>query len=107
MRVWHPIPVTELDNKRLLGEHVEIHAIASIITDKTKGYQNHPEVNRWRGYEIMLYLRHSQIVIEMTKRGMKHKSPLVKLKNIKSKKYWPRTWEPVDVMKQKLKEKQK
>ncbi len=75
MRVWDLSP-KYLCRPHLLGEHAEIHAIWSVITEKKEGYHNHPEVKRWRGKLKALYLRHNQVVAEMEKRGYLHKSRL-------------------------------
>ncbi len=60
----------------LLGEHRELHALWSIITNSKKAYAHHPETLRWRGKLKALYLRHEALVREMTKRGYKHHTPL-------------------------------
>ena len=73
MRVWEIKP-ERLCRKHILGEHVEIHAIWSIINNRKEGYKNHPEVNRWRGKLKSLFLRHEELVKEMEKRGYSHKS---------------------------------
>jgi len=75
MRIWD-IPTERLCRKHLIGEHSELHAIWSIITQGKKRYANHPEITRWRGKLKALYLKHDEIVNEMKKRGYKHNSPL-------------------------------
>lgn len=75
MRIWD-IPVEDLCQKHLLGEHRELHAIWTILTQNKKGYIRHPETQRWIGKLGALYKRHTQQVIEMEKRGYKHSSPL-------------------------------
>jgi hypothetical protein len=75
MRVWDISP-KKLCRNHLLGEHNEIHAIYSIISNNKKGYSNHPEVKRWEGKLKALYKRHQMVVNEMRKRGYLHKSPL-------------------------------
>jgi hypothetical protein len=60
----------------LLGEHRELHAIWSILTQRKKGYARHPETIRWRGKLKALFLRHNGLVCEMTRRGYVHGSPL-------------------------------
>jgi hypothetical protein len=59
-----------------LGEHRELHAIWSVLTNNKTGYSRHPEVIRWRGRLKALYLRHQILVKEMGKRGYRHYSPL-------------------------------
>jgi hypothetical protein len=75
MRVWD-IPPKKLCRNHLLGEHNEIHAIFSIITNNKKGYSNHPEVKRWKGKLKALYKRHQMVVYELLERGYRHGSPL-------------------------------
>jgi len=75
MRVWD-IPPDKLCRNHLLGEHRELHAIWSILTQDKKGYSNHPETLRWKGKLKALYLRHEMLVDEMQKRGYVHKTPL-------------------------------
>jgi Pyrimidine dimer DNA glycosylase len=61
-----------------LGEHRELHATWSILTNNKKGYSKHPETLRWSGKLKPLYLRHQKLVKEMGKRGYEHHSPLSK-----------------------------
>lgn len=75
MRIWD-IPPERLYRQHLLGEHRELHALWSIITNNKKGYAHHPETMRWRGKLKALYLRHEVMVEEMKKRGYKHSTPL-------------------------------
>jgi hypothetical protein len=77
MRVWD-IETKMLCNSHLLGEHREIHAIWSILTENKKGYSHHPETLRWKGKLLALYNRHEAVAFEMTKRGFNHKSNLKK-----------------------------
>ena len=62
MRSWHPIPPWCLDTPRLTGEHRELHAIFTILTDGKTGYSHHPEVTRWDGCLEALCRRHDAIV---------------------------------------------
>jgi len=75
MRIWD-IPVEKLCRNHLLGEHLELHAIWSILTKNKKGYSRHPETLRWRGKLKALYLRHQAQVKEISARGWHHKSDL-------------------------------
>ena len=75
MRIWD-IPPAQLCRNHLLGEHRELHAIWSILVHHKKGYASHPETLRWRGKQKALYLRHEQVVKEMTQRKYRHLSPL-------------------------------
>jgi len=75
MRIWDISPEI-LCRNHLLGEHRELHAIWSILTQGKKGYQNHPETCRWKGKLPALYLRHELLVKEMKNRGYLHRSPL-------------------------------
>jgi hypothetical protein len=75
MRIWD-IPPDKLCRKHLLGEHSELHAIWTILTQGRKGYSKHPETMRWKGKLRALYDRHQDLVHEMTQRGYTHHSPL-------------------------------
>jgi hypothetical protein len=75
MRVWDVEPVCLCQN-HLLGEHREIHAIWSILTQGKTGYSKHPETKRWEGKLGALYRRHEENVAEMKRRGFNHNSPL-------------------------------
>jgi hypothetical protein len=75
MRIWDISPENLCAN-HLLGEHRELHAIWSILTNNKKGYSKHPETLRWKGKLKALYNRHEKLVKEMKNRGYNHKSPL-------------------------------
>lgn len=75
MRVWDIHPGF-LNRQSLLGEHREIHAIHTIISQGKKGYSRHPETLRWQDHLGALRLRHEQVVAEMRLRGFNHYSPL-------------------------------
>lgn len=110
MRSWYPILPTELDDKRLLGEHNELliigKAIYAIKHDLKYGFKNHPECKRWLRYTPALMARHNDIAIEMVKRGFKHKSPFpLELVDVADGDDYPSTIEPEVDMRRKLKEK--
>lgn len=75
VRIWDVEPA-ELCDRHLLGEHRELHAVWTIITEQKKGYAAHPETKRWRGRLAALYARHEAEVEEMSRRGFAHRSPL-------------------------------
>ncbi len=75
MRIWDLAP-SELCRQHLLGEHRELHAMWTVITENKKGYSKHPETLRWKGKLKALFNRHERLVGEMKKRGYQHKSPL-------------------------------
>ena len=77
MRIWDIEP-NKLCRSHLLGEHRELHAIWSVITNNKKGYSLHPETLRWHGKLKALFLRHKKLVKEMKERGYNHHSPLDK-----------------------------
>jgi hypothetical protein len=45
-----------LDNKRLGKQRVEVYQIYNTITNKSKGWKNHPAVKMWKNYEHALLL---------------------------------------------------
>jgi len=75
MRIWDIAP-DRLCRKHLLGEHRELHALWTILTQGKKGYSRHPETLRWTGKLNALYRRHQALILEMERRGYKHRSPL-------------------------------
>jgi len=85
MRIWDIEP-EKLCRIHLLGEHRELHAIWTILTQGKKGYRNHPETKRWVGKLRALYKRHEELKKEMTHRGYSHNSNLNKLLAIGSSK---------------------
>jgi hypothetical protein len=75
MRIWDVEPAFLCD-RHLLGEHRELHAVWTILTEGKRGYASHPETLRWRGRLAALYARHEREVAEMDRRGFNHRSPL-------------------------------
>ncbi|MBU4176377.1 MAG: pyrimidine dimer DNA glycosylase/endonuclease V [Desulfurivibrionaceae bacterium] len=75
MRVWDIHPGF-LNRQSLLGEHREIHAIHTVLSQHKKGYSRHPETLRWQDHLPALWFRHEQVVAEMRLRGFNHFSPL-------------------------------
>lgn len=75
MRIWDIEP-ERLCRSHLLGEHAELHALWSVLTQGKRGFSNHPETRRWRGRLKALYARHRELVAEMERRGYRHASPL-------------------------------
>lgn len=75
MRIWDIDP-GYLNRQSLLGEHLELHGMVSIIVNNKKGYAHHPETIRWRNYGWALQKRHRQISAEMRLRGYNDKSPV-------------------------------
>ncbi len=79
MRIWD-LPPEKLCRVHLLGEHRELHAVWTVLTEAKSGYSRHPETRRWQGKLAALYSRHEQLVEEMERRGYRHHSPLDPLK---------------------------
>lgn len=77
MRIWDLSPDI-LCRQHLLGEHRELHAMWTVLTENKKGYSKHPETLRWKGKLHAMYLRHEKLVKEMIKRGYHHHSDLDK-----------------------------
>lgn len=75
MRIWDVDP-SRLCRSHLLGEHRELHGLWNILTRDMRGYRSHPETRRWEGKLAALYRRHEALVVEMTRRGYRHASPL-------------------------------
>lgn len=75
MRIWDLSPAY-LGDRNLLAEHVEAHAIATILREGRRGYAHHPEVLRWKGCLAALGRRHDWLAAEMAVRGFHHRSPM-------------------------------
>ena len=75
MRIWDIAP-GYLNRQSLLGEHLELHGIVSIISNHKKGYSRHPEPIRWLNFGWALQKRHQQLAAEMSLRGYVDKSPV-------------------------------
>jgi hypothetical protein len=75
MRIWF-VPISELDDRHLLGEHLELHVMANAIIRGGGGWYNHPATNMFKGKLGALYRRHEEQVAEMIRRGFTgHKTP--------------------------------
>jgi hypothetical protein len=75
VRIWDLAPA-KLCRPHLLGEHRELHAIWTVLTEDRSGYSRHPETLRWKGRLRALFRRHEALVLEMALRGYDHRSPL-------------------------------
>jgi hypothetical protein len=79
MRMWMVDP-RKMCDQHLLGEHVELHMLVGTLVRKRSvaGFVTNKliEVHNVRR-------RHAELVDEMTRRGMKHKSPLPAFRAIK------------------------
>lgn len=74
MRIWF-VPISELDDKHLLGEHVELHVMANALIRGGGGWYNHPATKLFKGKLGALYRRHEEEIAEMKRRGFRgHKS---------------------------------
>ena len=60
-----------LDNKRLGKQRVEVLQILKTLTGQSKGWQNHPAVKMWKGYENGLVEYGKAICREWISRGFR------------------------------------
>lgn len=72
MRIWH-VPFWELDDRRAVAQHHEIHVITGQVVDRG---------HRWLRWHEGTYRRalqkvHDEAVGELTQRGFYHDSPIV------------------------------
>jgi hypothetical protein len=65
-----------LDNKRLGKQRVECKQILKALNDPNYGWQNHPAVKMWRGYETALEAYMNVCITEWVKRVFKNNMPL-------------------------------
>lgn len=89
MRIWDVSP-GYLSRQRLLGEHRELHGLASILEHGKTGYSHHPETKRWVGALSGLILRHEALAAEMHLRGYVDATPLER--STGGRLHWPRTF---------------
>lgn len=89
MRIWDVHP-GYLSRQSLVGEHAELHGLASVLRARRqvpaqaraggrragRSHANHPEAKRWQGFGWALGQRHRLLVAEMALRGIRHQSPL-------------------------------
>lgn len=61
--------LSSLDNKRLGKQRVEAFQILKALADPNYGWQHHPAVKMWRGYEEALKLYFSIAISEWICRG--------------------------------------
>lgn len=103
MRIWDLSP-SILCRQHLLGEHLELHSIWTVITQGKKGYSKHPETIRWVGKLKALYSRHEKLVKEMHSRGYNHNSELDKnlaIGDSKQKEYVNSPKEQIEILRTK------
>lgn len=86
MRMWMVDP-RKMCDQHLLGEHVELHMLVGTLQRKRSvaGFVTNQliEVHNVRS-------RHAELVVEMTRRGMKHQSPLPSFRAVRLGKVDPR-----------------
>jgi len=61
-----------LDNKRLGKQRVEAYQIMQALKNPNYGWQHHPAVEMWRGYEDQLALYYNYILREWLHRGFRN-----------------------------------
>lgn len=74
MQTFLPYPsivesVRCLDSKRLGKQRVEALQILKALSNPAYGWQNHPAVNMWRGYEQWLTIYMNYCIYEWVRRG--------------------------------------
>jgi hypothetical protein len=60
-----------LDNKRLGKQRVEAYQILRALCGESTGWQHHPAVKMWKGFEWALWSYGQDICIEWIRRGFK------------------------------------
>jgi len=70
-----------LDKQRLWKQVLETHQILNVLLKRTgsKGWQNHPAVLMWKGYEEALKLYYNTFLFEWFRRGGKTKLLIEKI----------------------------
>jgi hypothetical protein len=66
-----------LDYRRLGKQRVEAYQILCALSDSKYGWQNHPAVRMWRGYEDALIAYYSVVCREWISRGYRNTMPVL------------------------------
>jgi|TARA_B110000438_G_scaffold143536_1_gene138381 hypothetical protein len=66
-----------LDWRRLGKQRIEAMQILRALENHTYGWQNHPAVNMWRGFEAMLAVYHNTIIEEWISRGYRNSMKII------------------------------
>ena len=66
-----------LDWRRLGKQRIEAMQILRALENHIYGWQNHPAVNMWRGFEAMLAVYHNTIIEEWKTRGYRNSMKLI------------------------------
>ena len=82
MQTFLPLPDFQataevLDWRRLGKQRVEATQILKSLTDPLYGWQNHPAVNMWRGYEDALVLYRNTVIRHWIDRGYQNNMPIM------------------------------
>jgi hypothetical protein len=77
-----------LDNKRLGCQRKEAYQILLALSDSNYGWQNHPCVRQWKGYEDALTAYYGVVCREWINRGFKHTMPVLIAKHDYIKPPW-------------------
>ena len=90
MKIWL-VPFNELDDRRVIAQHHEFHAIWNFVTKKGWKWQlwHLPE------HRLALYEVHERIVEEMKIRGFEHNTPIEKPEITVPQKPYPVTLEQI------------
>ena len=71
------LPAKNLCNRHLAQEHSNIHLVFNVLYYKENSYwQDHEDINRWRGHLVALANRHVEIATEMLGRKFNHNSEI-------------------------------
>lgn len=90
MRIWDLDP-GYLSRGHLLAEHRELHALMAMMDRDLPGFENQPELARWRAFRPALCERHHWLVQEFQLRGLTHRSPLADADAVPAQ-AWPGTY---------------
>lgn len=66
-----------LDYRRLGKQRIEAYQILCALSDSKYGWQNHPAVRMWRGYEAALIAYYSAVCREWISRGYRNTMPVL------------------------------
>jgi hypothetical protein len=66
-----------LDRRRLGKQRIEAMQILRALENHNYGWQHHPAVNMWRGFEAMLAVYHNTIIEEWISRGYRNSMKII------------------------------
>lgn len=77
-----------LDDRRLGKQRVEAYQILKVLRGESRGWQKHPCVKMWKGYETALTVYMNTMIREWIKRGFKNTMKIAQVPDDYTKPTW-------------------